>query len=237
MRVGLSLLLVFLVTLAVAPAQAHGRDDAMAGAYRCGVIADDRQWLDCYYGAAQTVRADIGLPAAPQAQLRLAASPPAGGEVRTGRVRGEVMVSAARCYLVTDDRQWLNCYYNAAQPIRTSLGMAPVAGPAPLPVEPSVFAVRKPAPEPQGAFSDWLGGSNDERIVSRVTSYKFDKYGIFTVTLDNGQVWQQLSGDTVYAHWKKPAATYIAVLTRGALGSIDLRLQGEPRIFKVSRLR
>ena len=40
-----------------APAQARPRDEALSGAFRCAVIADSHQWLDCYYGAAQPVRA------------------------------------------------------------------------------------------------------------------------------------------------------------------------------------
>jgi hypothetical protein len=237
MRTLCGLLLLFLAALALAPAQARGRDDVMASAYRCGGIADDRQWLDCYYGAAQPVRAALGLPPAPEAQLRLAAAPPANGEARNSEIRGEAMAGAARCYRVVDDRQWLDCYYGAVQPVRALLNLPQTKAPPPAqPAEPPAFAVRKAAPAPPGGFSDWLSGSGNQRIVAHMRSYKFDKYGIFTVTLDNGQVWQQNSGDTVYARWKKPAASYIAILSRGALGSIDLRLQGEPHIFKVSRL-
>jgi hypothetical protein len=236
MRIGLGFLLLFAAALvAAAPAQARGRDDVMAGAYRCGGIADDRKWLDCYYGAAQPVRAALGLPPAPEAQLRLAATPLAGGEPRNGKVRGEAMAGASRCYLVTDNRQWLNCYYNAVQPVRSLLGLAAAA--KPVPAEVPAFAVRKASPTPLGGLSDWLGGSNNQRIVAHLQSYEFDRYGIFSVTLDNGQLWRQESGDTVYAHWKKPAAGYTAVISRGALGSIDLRLQGEPHIFKVRRLK
>lgn len=238
MRMGLGLLLVFLVALVAAPAQAGGRDDVMARAYRCGGIASDRQWLDCYYGAAQPVRAALGLPPAPDAQQRLAAAPPTGGEAGNSNIRGEAMAGAARCYPAADDRQWLDCYYGAVQPVRALLGLPQAKALLPAqPVEAPAFAVKKPAPAPPGGFSDWLGGSSNQRIVARLESYKFDKYGIFTVTLDNGQVWQQQSGDTVYAHWKKPAAKYTATISRGALGSIDFQLDGEPHIFKVSRLR
>ena len=51
-----------------APAQARPRDEALSGAFRCAVIADSHQWLDCYYGAAQPMRAWLGLSPAPQAQ-------------------------------------------------------------------------------------------------------------------------------------------------------------------------
>jgi hypothetical protein len=61
-----------LVTL---PAAADPRSDALAGISRCASIADDRTLLDCIYGAAQPLRAQLGLPPAPAAQVNLV--PPA----------------------------------------------------------------------------------------------------------------------------------------------------------------
>jgi hypothetical protein len=197
MRMKFWFLLAVVIAAATVPALARSRDDVMAGAYRCSAIADDKQWLDCFYGAAQPVRAQLGLPAASDSQLRMAAAPPAGGEIRNAMARDEVMAGAARCYLVADDRQWLNCYYDAAQPVRTLLKLspAPKAAPAQVPEAPA-FAVRKPAPAPVpgDGFTDWLAGSGKQRIVSRLASYNFDKYNIFTVTLANGQVWRQQDG-------------------------------------------
>lgn len=57
------------------PATADPRGDALAGISRCASIADDRVFLDCLYGAAQPLRAKLGLPPAPAAQLNLV--PPA----------------------------------------------------------------------------------------------------------------------------------------------------------------
>ena len=66
------LLLVPAVVSLTIPAQARPRDDALAGAVRCAVIGDSKQWLDCYYGAAQPVRAALGLAPALAAQVQLA---------------------------------------------------------------------------------------------------------------------------------------------------------------------
>src|SRR5262249_2597632 len=117
-----------------------------------GAIGDDRQWLDCYYGAAQPIRALLGLPPAPDLQQKLAVAPPAGGEIRNATIRDQALAGAARCYAVADDRQWLNCYYAAAQPVRALLNLAPAQG-APPPAEPAGFGVRKPMPVPGGGFS------------------------------------------------------------------------------------
>lgn len=58
-----------------APAQTGARDQVLAGVQRCGVIQDDRVWLECVYGAQQPMRARLGLPPAPEFQQRLV--PPA----------------------------------------------------------------------------------------------------------------------------------------------------------------
>ena len=77
MRLFLWFLSPVLLLLAALPAAARPRDDALAGAFRCAVIGDARAWLDCYYGAAQPVRAGLGLAPATAAQVKLALAPPA----------------------------------------------------------------------------------------------------------------------------------------------------------------
>jgi hypothetical protein len=65
------------LALLSSPAFADIRDDVLSGMQRCQLIPDDRTWLDCTYGAQQPMRAKLGLPPAPDFQLRLV--PPAAG--------------------------------------------------------------------------------------------------------------------------------------------------------------
>src|SRR4051812_17248745 len=51
------------------------RDEVMSGAARCAGIADNRTWLDCFYGSAQPMRVLLGLPPAPPAQVKLVPPP------------------------------------------------------------------------------------------------------------------------------------------------------------------
>jgi hypothetical protein len=51
------------------------RDEVMSGAARCAGIADNRGWLDCFYGSAQPMRALLGLQPAPAGQVRLVPPP------------------------------------------------------------------------------------------------------------------------------------------------------------------
>jgi hypothetical protein len=41
------------------------------------------------------------------------------------RPRDDALSGAFRCATIADSRMWLDCYYGAAQPVRTSLGMQP----------------------------------------------------------------------------------------------------------------
>jgi hypothetical protein len=80
MRCGLLLVWLALLTQG-AVAAGPTRDEVMAGAARCAGIADDRTWLDCFYGSAQPMRATLGLPPAPPAQTKLV--PPPGASYST----------------------------------------------------------------------------------------------------------------------------------------------------------
>src|SRR6185437_15796543 len=131
----------------VAPAEARPRDDALSGAIRCGGVADSRQWLDCYYGAAQPMRAALGLGPALARQISLAASPPSGGVPRDEAVRNQVVTGATGCMREPADRQWLDCYYASAMPMRVQLGLsAPQGGVRPVPA-PAPQLASMPAPQ------------------------------------------------------------------------------------------
>jgi hypothetical protein len=235
------LALLFLTGLG-SQAGARPRDDVMSAAFRCGTIAVSRQWLDCIYGSAQPVRATLGLAPVPQMQSQLVASPPEGGQIMDQATRDLVLSGAVHCDGLNSDRQWLDCYYAATNAMRAKLGLASHAQTH------SVSDIdMKPGEAPQYASAGANGGVQDSfgfaarprhslsQVVSQLVSYKFDQYGIFTVKLANGQVWRQMSGDTTYAHWNLPPAKYTAFITMGASDSYNLRLKGNPGLFKVKR--
>lgn len=173
--------LLGLAMVSAAPAMADPRDEALAGASRCRTIADDRMFLDCVYGAMQPLRAKLGLPPAPAAQLRLV--PPANAAV----------------------------------------------APAPPPVA--------RAPRGNGLLGDIFGSGQVEVAPQRLAAYSFDRNGLFTVTLADGEVWRQVEGDTALAHWHEPPSSLVAAVYAGSLGAHILRLQGQSAGFKVTRIR
>jgi hypothetical protein len=219
--IGLAALSLAVMTSA---AFARPRDEVMAAAYRCAGIANSRQWLDCYYGVAQPIRAELGLPPAPQQQMALAAMPPAGGVPQDAELRDAVLAEASRCYTLGGDREWLNCYYAAAQPLRASLGLS----------------TAQPPPPPANNF-----GLQPKPVVTReaasvraaMADYKFDSFGKFTVHLNNGQVWRQIGSDTSIAHWLKPAGEYVVDIKKGMFGSFNLQVEHVGGAYKVERLQ
>ena len=76
-RTILPVLLCSAIALSAAGANADPREDVLSGIERCGVIHDDRTWLDCLYGAEQPMRAHLGLAPAPEFQQRLVPAGPA----------------------------------------------------------------------------------------------------------------------------------------------------------------
>jgi hypothetical protein len=232
-------------------ALADPREDVVAGLTRCAALADDRQWLDCYYGAAQPMRAALGLAPALQAQVKLAASPPAGGQPRDEAVRAEVVSAAASCMREPGDRPWLDCYYSAAMPMRVQLGLsAPQAAPRPAPTPAPQLAFAAPAPAPPAKpagpppmprkGSLLSGMFNSPKAIVRdmpMASYVLDKTGAFTVTLPDGQVWEQSPEDEVYhpARWRGEASQILVTITPAAMRTFVMTVDGY--LYKVRRVR
>ncbi len=70
--------LVVAALLVTTAAFAGPREDTLAGISRCAGLPDDRTFLDCIYGAAQPMRAHLGLPPAPVNQQHLVPPAPVG---------------------------------------------------------------------------------------------------------------------------------------------------------------
>jgi len=171
--------------------------------------------------------------------------------------REDVINGMARCAALTDDRQWLDCYYGAAQPMRSQLGLPPApasqlrllqmpstpagapAAQVALPSTVTRAAVRTgppPMPKRSGIF-DVFGGSD---VVNNapIESYQVSAKG-FTVTLPDGQVWKQTEEDASKSpvNWSNPASSMRVTITQGALHSFNLVMGDETQHHKVTRVR
>jgi hypothetical protein len=155
--------------------------------------------------------------------------------------RDEVKAGVSRCDDIGDDHAWLDCFYGAAQPMRSRLGLAPAPEFQTRLVPPPVPGAAQPSAAPASSsrgdlFSDVVGG-DDVAQRQRLTAYSFDRAGLFTVTLADGSVWQQLSTDGIRASWRGAANGYVVTVSRGALGGTSLIVSGTGTHYRVKRLR
>jgi hypothetical protein len=165
-----------------------------------------------------------------------------------GPTRDDVMANAQRCAAFTDDHTWLNCYYGAAQPMRAQLGLPPA------PDSQVNLLKNTPAPSPttntaRRSGTGWFDGIIDFFDTStpqsdsdfgagavRLASYSFDKGGLFTVTLPNGQVWTQSPYDTLRARWSGPATNYTVIVLSETMGSSTMRVK-DGHDYRVVRVK
>jgi hypothetical protein len=224
--------LVLFAVLGIGPAVARPQDEVLSGAFKCAAIAELRTWLDCYYGAAQPERAALGMAPVPAAQARLVASPPSGNPaVQDIELRDDVLKSALECNRTAQGRAWLNCFYAAAEPARARLGLT-----SQMPASQTKTATGGITPPSDFGLTP-KPAKTSKSISARMTAYVFDRNHIFTATLDNGEVWQQITGDDQLADWNKPASAYAVVISRGALGSYNFRVVKSGGLYKVRRVR
>jgi hypothetical protein len=93
-----------------------------------------------------------------------------------------------------------------------------------------------PAGSPSGSARAVLP-HGDAPIVSRLASYRLNGAGIFTVTLESGEIWRQIPGDTAFAKFAGPAARYVATIRKGFFGSYNMTIPGMPGLFRVLPVR
>ena len=164
--------------------------------------------------------------------------------------REDVIAGITRCAHLSDDRQWLDCYYGAAQPMRAWLGLSPapqsqlkLLAEQPktnvLPATVSRAAVRTgppPKPKTSGIF-DVFGGAD---VVNNapIRSYEVKPEG-FIITLVDGQVWQQTGEDAEKkpVDWYQPASSMRVTISQGAMRSFNLVMGDENTHHKVRRIR
>jgi len=172
--------------------------------------------------------------------------------------RDDVVRSMTRCAAYTEDRQWLECYYGAAQPMRAWLGLPPApqsqlkllqgqpqgSASAPLPsslpstVTRAATRTGPPPPPRRSGIFDVFGGS-DVAKDTPIQSYEMTRDGNFVITLPDGQVWRQTDGDASKSpvRWTQPASSMRVTISQGAVHTFNLVLNDENVHHKVTRIR
>lgn len=140
----------------------------------------------------------------------------------------------AHCMTINGAVERLSCYDRVA---RGAVNAAPQtqAGQSPAPqarIEPPADPARDFGKE---RLPSAMSPQSD-RFTAEITDFQKDARDRFTVALQNGQVWQQVAGDTGIAQFR-PGRTRQVTISRGALGSYDLRFNDRNASFKVLRVR
>ena len=166
------------------------------------------------------------------------------------QTRDQVMGASARCYGLADDRQWLDCYYGAAQAMRAKLGLppAPVAqqnmvpppvggsaagnSPAFSQAVPRQMPIPAEKPARPGLFDRVIALATPSRqkaeAPTHITAVRFDAAGYFTVELANGETWRQTRGDSARAHWRKDPKSYVVTLLPSDINATrNMRVAGD----------
>jgi hypothetical protein len=147
-----------------------------------------------------------------------------------------------KCLDIAGVLQRLACYDRVAHGVAPAPRTPGVASERPVlrATPPLAYAAPPVAtvPPATGLGSERLPRATSVRrpseMVAGVSSISYDPRGHFTVTLNNGQVWRQLEGDT--AVLQNPGASAVRI-SRGALGSYDLNVEGRNATYRVLRLR
>ncbi len=164
--------------------------------------------------------------------------------------REDVIAGMTRCAVLADDRQWLDCYYGAAQPMRAQLGLTPApqaqikllqlqpqAVPLPTTVSRAVVRTGPPPPPRKSSLFDFTGGDD---VVSNAPVKSYDMvHGVFVVTLMDGQVWRQTDDDAAKhpVSWREPASSMRVTISQAAMHTFNLVMGDENLHHKVTRIK
>ena len=157
------------------------------------------------------------------------------------------------CSALPDGSAQLACYNRIAARLKasvspqTSIAPAPAVQASPAPQAPAQLqAVASSTPRPVLGTPEDFGKeglrfqaempAELDHITARVATVTVNYFHFFTVTLDNGQVWRQVDGDTRVARFKNDR-TEIVTITRGFLDSFHLAIQGAWGDYEVKRIK
>lgn len=157
------------------------------------------------------------------------------------------------CAAIADKADRLTCFdalaagLQVSVPAQATVSAAPaIVAPAPVPsapprvqTRPEEFgseAIVPPAVTQTGSSAVHVEPEALKSITDKVAEVAFNAAGRFTVTLSNGQVWQQASSDDERARFTRRGDLTVTI-SRGLLGSYNLSASGSNVVYKVRRVK
>jgi hypothetical protein len=170
-------------------------------------------------------------------------------------VRDDVLRAMDQCSAVTDKDKRLACFDQLSVQVKQAIAEGPRTGPPTVEQQKSWFGFdfgdifggpsqqttpqqfgseNLPAPPPKEGEPPPAGPIDS--ITANVTDYALNPFGKFVVFLESGQVWKQIGGESDIANFKKSGNNSV-LISRGALGSYNMQINGSNRVFKVKRIK
>jgi hypothetical protein len=163
----------------------------------------------------------------------------------------EMLDLLAKCSEISDATQRLTCYDQLAPQLRETVAAAKkpeertaeeketlfgfdfggIFGSIEGPTTPEEFG-KSQIPPTEAEEAQVL-----DSISAGVTEYAMTPYGKFIVFLDNEQAWRQLDSDAGVVHFEREAKDNKVAISRGVLGSYNLKINDQNQIFKVKRIK
>lgn len=126
----------------------------------------------------------------------------------------DVTAAIAQCAAITDSGQRLACYDGLGHHPAPKSGL----GHEQLPDNPAAT-------------------DQDNSLSASVTELSLTRSGQIVLVLDNGQVWQQLAGDSARFTPFGPPQNVQVMISRGLFGSYNLQFAGHNAMYKVRRVK
>jgi hypothetical protein len=195
-----------LFLLLAGSANADPRDDALSAVLRCSGTSDKAQRLACYDSAAVRVSGALRAPSPPPVAAATATAAAPAPVVRRRHSSG-----------------FLDNIFGSGGPNR-----APQTTVA-------QFGSESIANGGSHAYPNPMDNDTIDEITARLSNYEVSS-GFLVATLDNGQIWRQVSGEPV-GHLSRPAASYVVTVSRGGAGAYSMKLSHFGRTLAVRRIQ
>jgi hypothetical protein len=169
--------------------------------------------------------------------------------------RDDLIDGMAKCATVTDNAARLACYDALAPQLKAAqsapqepvdnrawydpsriFGTSPAQQTTPQQFGAEGLAAPPAPPRKPGEPAPPTPPPPLDSITAKVSDYAYNPHGRVVVFLDNGQIWQQILGDTDRPHFKKGEVNTV-VISRGALGSYDMVVNDGGLAIKVRRIK
>lgn len=161
--------------------------------------------------------------------------------------KDDVLGAMVKCADTSGGAARLKCFDEASPALRALYAAPGVAGAAAQAQRMQDFGAPKPPQTTAAEFGNETlpkpAGVNDaarkemNEIEARVVEFAITPLGKAIVTLDNGQIWRQMDGDTATLRFKKNAADNTVAIRRGALGSYSMIVNKHGALAKVERAK